>query len=414
MTSALVIILLCAVLIYLGIINLAFILLMHFSVRVSVENRVDSDRLMWYLYRPSHFFLPIGVMHILVVSIILLTLVFQFDQNSFRLVGLSALGIIILAVSCMCLFPFMFVQRDPIIVLQSLLPPFDLAARLFHPVIDMFARIKRDQRFERSASQVAFNNDPVIGNQDSANSSRLQDHENEAHELIQSVVDFRNTLVREVMTRRSDMVAARVESTCQQLRELFIEEQYSRIPVYRDSLDNIEGFVFLKDFFGFSDLNLSKNLSSDLLRPVTIVQETKPVALLLKEFQIQQVQIAICQDDFGGTSGLVTIEDLLEEIVGEIRDEYDVESEPIIQEVEQRFVFSGTVEFEKMCECLEIEIEQQGFETVGGFILNRLGRVPKIGESLIIDNLDIQVLDAEKRRIKRVRVARRSEIDLSG
>jgi len=415
MTSVVAMIFLSVVLIYLGTINLAFVSLMRLSVRLSVENRLGSDRLMHYLRRPSYFFLPLGVLHTLVVSIILLIFLFQVDQNSFESVVLSALGMIIFIVACMCFLPFVFVRLDPVVVLQLLLPPFDGAAKLIHPMIDMFSRMKRSKRFDGSIKQGISNNNSVIGDLDSEDYGRpFPNNEKEENQLIKSVVDFGNTLVREVMTRRSDIVAVRSDSTCQQLRQLFVEEQYSRIPVYRDSLDNIEGFVFLKDFFGLLSLDLDKSFSSDLVRPATIVQETKPVALLLKEFQVQQVQIAIVHDDFGGVSGLVTVEDLLEEIVGEIRDEYDVEFEQIIQEADRTFVFSGAVEFEKMCECLGIAVERQGFETVGGFILNRLGRVPRIGESLSIDNLDIQVLDGEKRRIKRVRITRRSEADLFG
>jgi CBS domain containing-hemolysin-like protein len=126
----------------------------------------------------------------------------------------------------------------------------------------------------------------------------------------------------------------------------------------------------------------------------------------LKQFQRQQTQCAIVVDEYGGTAGLVTIEDLLEEIVGEIRDEYDVESEPIVDEGNGRFVFSGKVDVDEIAQRLNVHIEREGFETVGGYLLSHIGRVPAIGEHFDIDGLNVEVLDVDRRRIYKVRIAR--------
>jgi len=125
---------------------------------------------------------------------------------------------------------------------------------------------------------------------------------------------------------------------------------------------------------------------------------------MLKEFQRKQVQIAIVVDEYGGTAGLVTIEDLLEEIVGEIRDEYDVETEPVVDEGNGAFVFSAKVNIDELRECLGVNIEPGGFETVGGYVLTRVGRVPSVGEEFDIDGMHIEVLEAERRRIHKVRM----------
>ncbi|MGE5815252.1 MAG: transporter associated domain-containing protein, partial [Acidobacteriota bacterium] len=138
----------------------------------------------------------------------------------------------------------------------------------------------------------------------------------------------------------------------------------------------------------------------------TFVPETKRVAELLKEFQRGQVQIAIVVDEYGGTAGLVTLEDLLEELVGEIRDEYDVESEPVVEEGDGVFTFSAKVSVEEMAQRLGIQIEPQGFETVGGYVLTHLGRVPATGETFDIDGVAVEVLEAERRRIHKVRMRR--------
>jgi len=229
--------------------------------------------------------------------------------------------------------------------------------------------------------------------------------EGEERRLLQSIVDFGDTLVREVMTPRPDIKAIRDTATVGDVRALFREEEYSRFPVYKESLDNIAGFVFVKDLVVLSTADDSRPVTT-LLRPAVVVPETKRVPELLKQFQRQQTQCAIVVDEYGGTAGLVTIEDLLEEIVGEIRDEYDVESEPIVDEGGGRWVFSGKVNIDEVRQRLSVEIDREGFETVGGYLLSHLGRVPAVGEKLEMDGLTVEVLDAERRRINKVRIGK--------
>ena len=127
---------------------------------------------------------------------------------------------------------------------------------------------------------------------------------------------------------------------------------------------------------------------------------------LLREFQHQRIQSAIVVDEYGGTAGLVTLEDLVEEIFGEIRDEYDVEAEPVVEESNGSFVFSGAADVDEIAERLHVPIEREGFETVGGFLLSHLGHVPAIGETFDIDGLHVEVIDAERRRVRKVRISR--------
>jgi CBS domain containing-hemolysin-like protein len=232
--------------------------------------------------------------------------------------------------------------------------------------------------------------------------------EGEERKLLQSIVDFGDTLVREVMTPRPDIVAIEETATIGALRTLFREQEYSRFPVYKESLDNIAGVVFIKDLVLLGAADDARPMAS-LVRPAVVVPETKRVPELLKQFQRQQTQCAIVVDEYGGTAGLVTIEDLLEEIVGEIRDEYDVESEPVVDEGHGRFVFSGKVDIDEVVQRLDVHIERAGFETVGGYLLSHLGRVPVVGERFDIDELTVEVLDAERRRINKVRITKREE-----
>jgi CBS domain containing-hemolysin-like protein len=183
--------------------------------------------------------------------------------------------------------------------------------------------------------------------------------------------------------------------------------------VYKESLDNIMGVVFVKDLIHADIRSAAGGPVTGLMRPAYFVPETKRVHDLLKEFQRQHCQIAIVVDEYGGTAGLVTLEDLLEEIVGEIRDEYDQESEPITDEGDGAFVFSGKVNIDEVAERLATPIEPEGFETVGGYLLAHLGRVPAVGEQFDIDGLSVEVLEAERRRVNKVRIRRRQPVSES-
>jgi CBS domain containing-hemolysin-like protein len=167
----------------------------------------------------------------------------------------------------------------------------------------------------------------------------------------------------------------------------------------------VQGFVFIKDLIQRGLLSTNGPIAP-LVRPAHFVPETKRVPDLLKEFQRRRLQIAIVVDEYGGTAGLVTAEDLLEEIVGEIRDEYDVEVERIVEEGNGRFLLSGSVHVDEMTNLMKVNVDGDGFETVGGYLLSRLGRVPAVGEHMEVDGLDVEIVDTQQRRITRVRMSR--------
>ncbi len=187
------------------------------------------------------------------------------------------------------------------------------------------------------------------------------------------------------------------------------EQEYSRLPVYTDNLDNIVGLVVVKDLIQMIDPSASAKRVSEIMRPAAFVPETKHVAELLREFQQRRFQLAIVVDEYGGTAGLVTVEDVVEELVGEIRDEYDLEAEPIGHEADDTYVFSGKVGIGDLIDRLGLDglgIEDGSFETVGGYVLARVGRVPLAGEKFSFDGLEVEILEAERRRIHKVRIRR--------
>jgi CBS domain containing-hemolysin-like protein len=307
------------------------------------------------------------------------------------------------------LLPLLIVGRDPERILALLLPSFAPVGRVFRPVVKAAQRALMMRRapapaYSEEVAERAV--DAVEVFQKTVEPEGTTD--GEEHQLLRSIVDFGDTLVREVMTPRPDIVAIRDTATIGDLRALFREQEYSRFPVYKDSLDNIVGFVFVKDLVAQSAADDGRPIAQ-MLRPVVVAPESKRVPELLKQFQRQQTQMAIVVDEYGGTAGLVTAEDMLEEIVGEIRDEYDVEVEPIVDEGRGRFVVSGKVDIDEVAQRLNVHIEREGFETFGGYLLAHLGRVPGIGERFDVDGLTVEVLDAERRRINKARIMRREE-----
>jgi CBS domain containing-hemolysin-like protein len=249
---------------------------------------------------------------------------------------------------------------------------------------------------------------PAPGDTAEAPSSEGKQSASDADEsrLLRSVVDFGETLVREVMTPRPDIVAIPATATIDDLRRLVQEQEYSRLPVYAENLDNIVGLVVVKDLIQRPESSEGSLRVSDIMRPAAFVPETKRLMELLREFQQKRIQLAIVVDEYGGTAGLVTVEDVVEELVGEIRDEYDSEAEPIVREADDTFVFSAKVATSELVERLHVEIEDGEFETVGGYVLARVGRVPAVGESFAFDGVGVEILEAERRRIHKVRVRR--------
>jgi putative hemolysin len=408
--SILVLCVLALATVYVGTIEAAFSALMRLSLRLTAERTGRAGRLGPYLDDPVLLFVPARLLVGLIVTVATV-----FWAGLLGVERIEGLGTIVFSMAVFVtlfehLLPLLIVRRDPERVLMFLLPSFDLIARLLLPITGTLVGLISTLRRERAAAASSAGDTQADDADGEAAHTFLEagEHEGlierEERALLQSIVDFGDTLVREVMTPRPDIVAIRADATLAEVRTLLAEQEYSRVPVYEDSLDHVLGFIYVKDLIRLTDVGPEDRVVPRLLRPAHFVPETKRVADLLKEFQRQQVQSAIVVDEYGGTAGLVTIEDLLEEIVGEIRDEYDVETEPIVDEGNGALLFSGKVDFHEFVDRLGLGIEPEGFETVGGYLLTRVGRVPLVGETFEFDGLHIEVLEAERRRITRVRV----------
>ncbi len=238
--------------------------------------------------------------------------------------------------------------------------------------------------------------------------------EKEEGPLLRGVVEFGDTLVREVMTPRVDMVCIRKDASLAELKQLILKEKYSRIPVYRDRIDNIEGLAIVKDLLAFSDEAAGQTSVEKIMRPVYFVPETMKVTELLKEFKKRKQKLAVVVDEHGGVAGLVTMEDLVEEIVGEIQDEYDTEEERITLLATGEYSVSGETEVEEVEKLFDVDLMPEDYITVSGLVNHHLGRLPQKGEVFSLHGLRFEILEADKKKVIRVKIKKEGQAQSGG
>ena len=226
--------------------------------------------------------------------------------------------------------------------------------------------------------------------------------EKDERELIHGVIDFGTTTVREVIVPRIDMIAVRDDSTWDEVCETFEAHGHSRLPVYHEKIDEIVGMVYIFDLMRAGRAAAGSSIK-EFIRDVPFIPESKRIHDLLHEFRQKQMFMAIVVDEYGGTAGLVTLEGLIEEIFGEIRDEYDVKELPVTDLGEGLFVLDARMHSDEAEELLGVKFPGGEYETVGGFIFEQLGRVPKKGESFRYDDCQVTILEATERAVTRVK-----------
>ena len=230
--------------------------------------------------------------------------------------------------------------------------------------------------------------------------------ENEG-EMIQSILSFSDTLAREIMVPRTDAVIISADTAIDELLQLVIQEGHSRFPVHGGSIDNIIGILHVKDLLScWSEEHLDLK---DILRAPYFIPETKKISHLLRELRDKKSHMAIVIDEYGGTAGLVTIEDIIEEIIGEIHDEYDNDDTLMVATDEGDLLVDARLEIEKLVEHFNLEVPKGNFESVGGFIISLLGRVPQPHETITHAPLEMTIESADARKIRKVRVRVRKE-----
>ncbi len=230
-------------------------------------------------------------------------------------------------------------------------------------------------------------------------------------ELIQSVVEFGDKTVREVMTPRPELIAVPAETTVEEFTELLKQRPFSRVPVYEGDIDHIKGIVLAHDVLQVADTEARTRKVGDLMRPdVLFVPESKRVSELLREMQKENVQMAIVIDEYGGVAGVVTMEDMVEEIVGEIRDEHDTKAD-VIRENDRSYIVPGNLDVDRLDDLFGVRLEAKGAATVAGLVSELLGRIPQRGEVVQGDGLKFEILDSTDRRVERLRVTAEEEAE---
>jgi CBS domain containing-hemolysin-like protein len=324
--------------------------------------------------------------------------------------GLWALGMVMLLVAVIEALNRTLVERDPETALRWLTRAYRVALILLWPLVLIVAPLvparvlgRREETEESEASDEEIEAFIDVGTREGI----LEPQEGE---MLWSIVDFGDTQVRSVMTPRIDMVCAPVDSSLNNLADRFIESGHSRIPLFEESIDKVVGVLHIRDVL--RALRAAEPVTAaEMVKPPLFIPETKPLGELLKELQARFQQVAIVVDEYGGTAGLVTVEDLVEEIVGEIMDEH----EALVAELEPlengAYRLDGRAHIELLDELFQVEIEDPEFETVAGLVFSALGRVPQVGESVDCYGLRFTVEAVADRRIQTVRVDHLSKGD---
>ena len=296
-------------------------------------------------------------------------------------------------------------------VLKLSIPILKVLSHFFNPVISFMASFQkpldlfRDHKADESKATTA---DEIISLVE--NDAKLQGEtatlEASERKMIRGIFDLDETLVKEVMTPRVDIDALKLPSSITEVRKMIVECGHSRIPVYKERIDEIVGLIYAKDLL---DEEKIKNLKSldEIMHPPVFIPETKNVSELLEEFKQNKNQIAVIIDEYGGTAGIVTIEDILEEIVGEIHDEYDTDEDEAKFTLNEdgSLIADARVAVEKINELLSMSIpEEDDYDTIGGYITGELGRIPKSMEIVDLPGIKVQILEANDRKISKLKL----------
>lgn len=311
--------------------------------------------------------------------------------------------------------PSAFALRNPEGLALSLAWLIHLLSLLFSPVIKLITRVSQalvDPRSKAHDSLAFVTEEEIKTLVDAGQEEGVIEEDEKA--MIYSIFAFGDTSVREVMIPRIDMVAIENDTPLDQALQVIVNAGHSRIPVYQDSLDNIQGILYAKDFLEWWLEDVRDRPLKTLLRPAYFVPESKMLDDLLAELQQRKVHIAIVVDEYGGTAGLVTIEDILEEIVGEIQDEYDSEEDAFQVLGEDKYIFNARIDLDDLNNMLDIDLPTEQGDTLGGFIYSQLGKVPGVGEFILFDGYAFEVVNVVNRRIKKVRVSRLSPAGTAG
>ena len=362
--------------------------------------------------RPRFRFALSSAIQVLLISFaVLVTLIVRsYDLSSAALLVIALLIALVSTVTFRQVLPRLLVRNETekklLFLLPIVRPLFSVVSYISRP----FLKTKDLQRLDSTLTPDAGEERSDDNDDDFQALMEVGEAEGiieeDERELIESMVEFTETRAGEIMTPRTEICALPIDSTIIAARDLIIEEKYSRLPVYRDSIDNIEGIVYVRDLLQAWVENRENEPINTILRDAYFIPETKSASELLKSMQVNHVQLAIVIDEYGGVAGIVTVEDILEEIVGEIEDE-DTEQEEIIEIVEGDDGYwdvLGSTEIDKIERLFDLEIDDDDFTTIAGLVTSEAGYIPKVGEKLSVHGLEVEILRADEKKITLLRL----------
>lgn len=362
----------------------------------------------WLHFNPQNLQLVSGsLLQITLVGGFVATIRVLDGESAAFAVGVSAAVWLVIVI--LWKFVLAFVPEDMgEMILKALIPFSHFFYYLFWPVLFPLRRVfdRLDREEEEAHEDEEVTDEEVQAYIDVGEEEGIL--EASEGKMIQSVVDFSDRVARELMTPRIDVVAFDATHSLDELAKSFSESKYSRIPIYDGSVDKITGIVHIKEVFEAIVKGEQKPVA-ELARPPYFVSETKKVSELLREFQSEHIQVAVVVDEYGGTAGIVTIEDVVEEIVGEIADEHEEEEATIVDMGGGEYMVSGQLRVESLEELLDAGLESEDYETIAGLIFTSTGRVPKVGVVVKKNGYQFIVDRADRRRIYRVRVSKDPE-----
>ena len=374
------------------------------------ENHKAPPLLSLVIEDKNHLILPLQL-GIQVAILAIAVLIARVCIETRQVWGAASAFAISLAVSVVFrqLLPRLMIQNEPekkLILLLKYLNPLVAALRVLaaplSSILNMFRRLYQETEAPASLATEETNDEEIQAYLEIGEDEGIL--EKEDTQLIQSVVEFGDTLVREVMTPRTRIAACSEAASMMELRNVMVESRHSRIPIYRGDIDHVIGIAYIRQLVARYMQEKGDEPIANLIHPALFVPETKRVSALLKELQLRGDHMAIVIDEFGGVAGLVTIEDLVEEIVGEIHDEDQVQVDGIVEESPRNYIFRGSTELYRLEDLAGKKFASEDVTTVAGLIAVHLGRIPAPGEEFDLEGMRIQIMDADRKRIRRLRV----------
>jgi putative hemolysin len=319
-------------------------------------------------------------------------------------IGQALLAIVLIVLIFNRLLPFVFFTRTKGEWLVKFAPLLRVIIYLMLPITVVLG-------FCLQIAALAEQNEPVEAeSQSEAVDALIEAGQEEGileesdRQLIQSVVEFRDKTVREVMTPRPEITAVSVETTIEQFTEMLRKKPYSRVPVYEGSIDNIKGLVFAHDLLQITDVEAHTRTVRELMKPIYFVPESKSVQTLMREMQAQKIHMAMVIDEYGSVAGVVTIEDLLEELVGEITDEHEPQTD-VVKERDGSYLVPGNMDVDRLMELFGVRPENVQATTVAGLVSELVGRIPDTGEVIQQNGLRFEILQSTDRLVERLRIS---------